>query len=45
MLDGRVKTFNPLIFASILFDRKNNDHINFPMTLKMGRFTMNSTPP
>ena len=34
MLDGRVKTINPLIFASILFDRKNNDHINFFSSLK-----------
>ena len=37
LLDGRVKTLNPLIHASLLFDRKNRRHIkefnklNFPI--------------
>ena len=28
ILDGRVKTFHPYIYASLLFDRKKNEHIN-----------------
>ena len=29
MLDGRVKTLHPKIYASILFERENRKHVNF----------------
>ena len=40
MLDGRVKTINPLIYASLLYVRKNNKHIEQFLSLKIPEITI-----